>query len=185
MSRTKDFGVISGRLLELSSETNRPTPYVVTDKLTVAPPTRKRGVQMTEARTAILITQSLLSGALDRAGSDKPPHPGADASESELADWERAAAEWEVDADLARTQMTELSQTLTEWRDKYDRAFFGAVYDDLILFFDDQDQALWDAFVEDIRKHFYPPETPPDGACATCGTIVDDEDFLEPASSTT
>jgi hypothetical protein len=58
------FGVPSGRLLELQRETKLPEPYVVTDTITIAPLTKDRADKCRESQMVILIYNQLLNEAL-------------------------------------------------------------------------------------------------------------------------
>jgi hypothetical protein len=69
MGRQKDFGVPAGRFLALSLETNQPGPYVITDKLSVTAPTKKRRDQMRDSQAAVMVNNALLSQAL-QAGAN-------------------------------------------------------------------------------------------------------------------
>jgi len=62
----QNFGAPAGRLLELQLETNLPQPYVVTDKITVAPPTKERADRINEAQMVIMIYSQLLNDAMAR-----------------------------------------------------------------------------------------------------------------------
>lgn len=61
------LGVPAGRLLELQQETNLPKPYVVTDAITVMPPTKERADKIRESQMVILIYNQLLNEAVTRS----------------------------------------------------------------------------------------------------------------------
>lgn len=64
-------GVPAGRLLELQLETNIPKPYVVTDQLTIAPPTKARADKIREAQMVVMVYNTLLSEAMRRPNTDE------------------------------------------------------------------------------------------------------------------
>jgi hypothetical protein len=67
-----NFGAPAGRLLELQLETNLPQPYVVTDKITIIPPTTERANKIREAQMVLMIYGQLLSEAMVRStGEDE------------------------------------------------------------------------------------------------------------------
>ena len=173
MARTKNFGQISGRFLELSAKTLVPEPYSVTDKISVDPPTKRRGEQMQAAANSLGVLQQMLDGAMFRASEPKPApldKPGSDAPDHDFAAWKWCSAEqehqWQERVNVAAAQMVDSSAKVRETIDDYNKAFFGDAFDDVMEFFTDQPQALWDAFVEDIKAHFA-PHAP---------TVDDDED---------
>lgn len=62
-------GIPAGRLLELQLETNIPQPYVVTDDITISPPTKVRADKIREAQMTVLVYNTLLSEAMRQAGT--------------------------------------------------------------------------------------------------------------------
>lgn len=64
-------GVPAGRLLELQQETNLPQPYVVSDTITVIPPTKARADKIREAQMVVLIYNQLLNEALSRSVTEE------------------------------------------------------------------------------------------------------------------
>lgn len=64
---TPTLGVPAGRLLELQLETNLPEPYVVTDTITVTPPTKARADKIRESQMVVMIYNQLLNEALSRS----------------------------------------------------------------------------------------------------------------------
>lgn len=72
MPATPTYGTPAGRLLELQLETNLPQPYVVTDTITITPPTKERADRIREAQMVVLIYNQLLNEALARSvGQDE------------------------------------------------------------------------------------------------------------------
>lgn len=58
------FGVPAGRLLELQSETILPDPYVVTDTITITPPTKARADKIRESQMAAMMYNTMLNSAI-------------------------------------------------------------------------------------------------------------------------
>ncbi|MGA7054982.1 MAG: hypothetical protein WBZ37_27690 [Mycobacterium sp.] len=65
------LGIPAGRLLELQLETNLPKPYVVTDTITIVPPTKERADKMRESQLTIMVYSQLLSEATQRSVSEE------------------------------------------------------------------------------------------------------------------
>lgn len=59
----------AGRLLELQSETVIPEPYVVTDSITITPPTKARADKIREAQMTVLVYNTLLNEAMRQTGT--------------------------------------------------------------------------------------------------------------------
>jgi hypothetical protein len=164
------FGALSERLLKLSAATNLPQPYQVTDTLVITPPTMKRGTEMRSAHMSMLVAQTLLAEAM-RRGNDPRPRPE---DFPDTAAHDAAVAQWSADGDANEKAMNDLAAQVRDAEDAYNRAFFGEAFDDVMAFFESQPQALWDAFVTDIKDEFLPSQ-PRDGLCPTCGHITDEE----------
>lgn len=64
-------GVPAGRLAELQLETNLPQPYVVTDGITVTPPTKVRADVIRESQMVVMIYTQLLNEALSRSVTEE------------------------------------------------------------------------------------------------------------------
>lgn len=94
--------------------------------------------------------------------------------ERNIVAWKHDVAQWREDLESAQRAVDEHSSQVRQAEEDYDRAFFGASYDDLIEFFDDQDETLWNEFVVDVRKHWVPSQ-PDDGTCQECGRVDDEE----------
>jgi hypothetical protein len=60
-------GVPAGRLLELQLETVLPQPYVISDTITVTPPTKARADKIRESQMVVMIYNQLLNEALRRS----------------------------------------------------------------------------------------------------------------------
>lgn len=123
-------GEPAGRLLELSLETNVPDPYVITEDIVIAPPTKNAAKRMNEAHQAVVVYGAILSGLLRRTGENAPHNE----------------------------ELTELSKLIENAENDYNRAFFGDAHDAVMAFFDERPQPLWEAFTRDIRAHFLPSE---------------------------
>lgn len=63
------FGVPAGRLLELQQETVTPDPYVVTDRITIDPPTKERADRIREQQMIIMVAQTMLNAAIANPGT--------------------------------------------------------------------------------------------------------------------
>ena len=63
------LGVPAGRLLELQLETTLPQPYVISDTITVLPPTKARADKIREAQMTIMVYNSLLGEAIKSEGA--------------------------------------------------------------------------------------------------------------------
>ena len=174
-------GGLSERLMKLSATTKLPQPYPVTDTNIVMPLTMKRSTELREAHMSMLVAQTLLAEAMRRTGAARPNPADFD---DDTDAYEAAVAEWEADADANEKAMTDLAQQVRDAEDAYNRAFFGDAFDDLMAFFESQPQALWDAFVTDIKAEFL-PEHPRDGHCPTCGQITDEEQAGKAPKSST
>lgn len=176
----KVTGGLSERLMKLAANTTLPQPYEVTGSITVQPLTMKRSTELREAHMSMLVAQTLLAEAMRRSGDTRPaPDDFADTDA-----YEAAVAEWEADADANEKAMQDLAQQVRDAEDAYNRAFFGDAFDDVIAFFESQPQALWDAFVNDIKEEFLPTH-PRDGVCKTCGHVVDEEEAGKGRKSST
>lgn len=177
------FGVASERLMKLSIESKVPDPYPVTDRISVAPLTKKRGTALREAHMSILVYQTLLSEAM-RQSNAAPTPPPADASEEETAAHQAAVATWEASIKNNEEVMQALSQNITDAETAYNKAFFGDAHDDVMAYFEQQPQKLWDAFVTDIKAEFL-PAMPTGGVCPTCGNVEDQAEVGKPLTSST
>ena len=63
----------AGRLLELLLETALPAPYVVTNTITITPPTKARADAMRQAQMSMMVYQTLLNERMNsgQAGEDE------------------------------------------------------------------------------------------------------------------
>ena len=137
--------------------------------IVVQPLTMKRSTELREAHMSMLVAQTLLAESMRRTGATRP----ASDSFADTGAYEAAVAEWEADADANEKAMKDLAQQVRDAEDSYNRAFFES-----------QPQALWDAFVEDIKQEFLPSH-PRDGHCPTCGHVVDEEQAGKASKSST
>ncbi|MCV7354497.1 hypothetical protein [Mycolicibacterium fluoranthenivorans] len=191
--------VPSERLQKLLLDTNRPDPYPVTDTLVIVPPTKKRRDELRESHREIEIAQQLLARALLTAPSPRPEFPAIPGAlpdkatakqqasykvevtqfEKLAAGWEQLSAAWEGGVAKFEAAVAAHRAKISEQADRYTRALFGAAYDEVLAFFDDQDPELWDAFQVDLQEHFRiipkAPEVPDDGTCPHCGHVEDTE----------
>jgi hypothetical protein len=177
------FGVPSERLMKLSIDSKVPDPYPVTDKISVAPLTKKRGTALREAHMSILVYQTLLSEAM-RQSNTAPSALPADASEAEASAHQEAVAAWEESIKNNEEVMQALSKNIVEAETAYNEAFFGDAHDEVMAYFEQQPQKLWDAFVADIKADFL-PAMPTGGVCPTCGNVEDQAEAGKPPASST
>ncbi len=201
--------VPSERLQKLLLDTNRPDPYPVTNTLVIDPPTKKRREELRLAHQELGRAQELMARALMTAPAARPdfpmpPEPLSDKAtakqqaahklavtqyEKLAAGWRELNEQWEAAVLRHSEKVDELGSRINEQADRYTRALFGPVYDDVIAFFDDQDQELWEAFQVDIQEQFRiitrPPEVPDDGTCPTCGHVDDEEQAGKAPESST
>lgn len=208
-AKTQSFGQPAGRLALLIAETKMPEPYVVTDTITVQPPTKARSQALTDALTAMAITNSLMQQALKFGGPARPDYPvmpqppegettpetleayqaAIDAHEALVAEWEELQRGWEGQVEKLDSAMNDLSAQMAKHSDDYTRALFGAAHDDVMAYFADQPVELWNAFVEDIKDQFglspKPSQVPDDGKCASCGHVADEEQAGKAPESST
>lgn len=173
---------LSARLLELNAETNDPQPYPVTETIVVQPPTRTRRTAMNNAEQKLFVLRGLLGSALNRS-TVGPPVLVEDPTDEQREAFKVDQAEWLSMTSAAKVQADNLTDQIVSVTQDYERAFFGAAYDDVIEFFEDKPN-LWDKFIPDIKAEFLPP-APDNGVCPACGR-VDDEEAADraPKSST-
>lgn len=165
-----DLGKPAGRLLELTLEVKTPDPYVVTDKITIAPPTKKTSARLDELNWSVVTNQAILQEAIRR---NMEPRPNV----TDMTDEDAAVAvqAWENRALAAGDLITELREKVSDDTTEWNRVFFGDQYDNLQAFFDDKPKQLWDRFVDDIRSDFLNTNEPEDGVCAECGHVLDED----------
>jgi hypothetical protein len=195
--KSTTLGLPSGRLAQLIVETTTAEPYIVTDKITIAPLTKKRSKELADAMSAMGVCNALLQQAMKRTPQapeypkmpTAPEHSDAntlaayDASIDKwtllVADWEKRQKAWETEVDQLEASMNDLSDKLNGHSDEYSKVLFGPAYDDVMAFFEDQPVEYWNVFVEDIRQEFglvaKPEQKPDDGCCMLCGNVVDEE----------
>lgn len=195
------FGVPSGKFLELSQKTNKIGPYEITDKLSVPAPTKKRNEAMRDAERRQLIGQAQLNIAYNLSNVPAPPMPervpaspvtpvkgddqaakdaaagraqteAAEKYGRELEQWKHEIEVWKANLDGAQSQINVLSESVRKAESDWDRAFLGPQHDDIVEFFDELDESLWNEFRNDLRSHWIPSQ-PDDGTCPTCGHIED------------
>ena len=158
---------------------------------------------------SIGLNQTLLQQAMNRTMSARPDcpvmpaPPGAEAKTAQfaaykdavtqweklVADWEQRVKDWEAEATRHDEAMTAIAEKITGESERYTRELFGAAYDDVIEYFDDQPVQLWNGFVDDIKQHFgltpKPPHVPDNGICPECGHVVDEDALGKAQQSST
>lgn len=164
----------AGRLLELIRETTTVEPYEAFEGVFLHPPTKRASKAIDSAQLTIYISQAALAEALQRANAEAPEHPGKDATPEQLDGWESDVVAWRTRKLAGEEDMKAFQVKIAEATVESDRAFFGAHYDSLMDFFEDQPKALWDAFVRQINDHFA-PHVPDDGVCAQCGHVDEEQ----------
>lgn len=75
---------------------------------------------------------------------------------------------------VTEDELTGLTKYIKEAEAKYNEAFFGDQYNNVVAFFATQDDRLWTAFQKDIQSQFFPNQ-PADGKCGTCGHVLDED----------
>ena len=179
--RLVSTGPMSERLLKLQLETGVGEPYKITSDLSVDPPTKTRGTALNEAAMRLGILQTMLTQAINQS-IPRPVRPDYTASADDHAAYDTALAEWTAEVERHDETTNAIAAKITEAELDYNRAFFGPVYDDVMAFFEDKPQKLWDAFVVDIKREFLPPQ-PDNGVCPTCGHTDDETAGKAPESS--
>lgn len=186
-STERDLGQPAGRLLELTLEVKTPEPYVVTDRITIYPPTKKTAARLDELNWAVVTNKAILQEALRRNMEDSPtPAKVKRAEDMSDEDFEAAVVKADeehvasVDAWQSRTLASgelikELQAKVEEDTIEWNRVFFGNRYDELQEFFDDRPKQLWERFVDDIRSDFLSTNSPDDGVCSKCGHVTDED----------
>lgn len=137
------YGVPAGRLLELQMETVTPEPYVVTDQITIMPPTKERADKIREQQYAIMYAQTMLNSAI-------------------------------ANPEVQQEVLNALGESIKNAQNAFNEALFGDQYEDVLAFFADQPDKLWQAFEVDIQKQFF-PSLPVSGTCPACGHVTDEE----------
>lgn len=93
---------------------------------------------------------------------------------------------WEDRADNLDTLADQLTVDSKAAAEQYNRALFGAAYDDVMALSEDWDPLFWDEFLNDVNAHFSSGANPPeDGTCRTCGQVIDEEAAGKAPSSST
>jgi len=179
--RLVSTGPFSERLLKLQLETGVSEPYKITSDLVVEPPTKARGTAMSEAATRMGILQALLSQAINQS-IPRPARPDYTAPLDEQDAYAKAVEQWAAEVERHDETTNAVAGKIGEAELEYNRAFFGDAYDDVMAFFEDKPQKLWDAFVVDIKTDFLPPQ-PENGICPTCGHTDDETAGKAPESS--
>lgn len=208
-AKPKSLGQPAGRLAKLIVETTMAEPYVVTDTITVAPLTKARSQALTDALSAMGLTNSRMQQAL-KSGAARPEYPAMPVPPSEddttpetlaayeaasaahetlVAEWEVRHAKWVADVEKLEAATKDIAAEIEARSDDYSRALFGDAYDDVMAFFADQPVELWNAFVTDIKEEFglapKPSQVPEDGKCTSCGHVIDEEQAGKAPESST
>jgi len=184
-SRRRDLGALSPRLLELSAKTTPVEPYPVTDKIEIRQ-TRKRRDDLHDAYTEIVSCQQQLQGLVKQANAlPRPEHPGDDATDEQLAAHDAELAAWQAQIDLMDKRADELAEQVTAAGERYNRAFFGDAYDDIMALTADWDPELFDAFKADVNAHFQQGVNPPPDGRDDDGNVVDEAEAVEAGKSQT
>lgn len=179
-STERDLGQPAGRLLELTLEVKTPEPYVVTDRITIYPPTKKTAARLDELNWAVVTNKAILQEALRRNMEPRP-----DVKDLSVDEAVEAVEAWESRTLASGDLIKELQERVTEDTTEWSRVFFGEHYDDLQQFFDDRPKQLWERFVDDIRTEFLSTTAPDDGVCSKCGHVTDEEAAGKDSKSST
>lgn len=92
----------------------------------------------------------------------------------DVAVWKTEVGQWRENLTGAQNQINELTEQVKQAEIDYDRAFLGDQYDEIVEFFDEQDESLWEEFRIDLAKHWVPSQ--PD---------TEDEEAGKPSKSST
>jgi hypothetical protein len=184
-SRRRDLGELSPRLLQLSTKTIAVEPYPVTDKLVIRQ-TRTRRDELHESYTAIETGRRRLQELQRKAAElPEPEQPKADAGEAAEAEYVAALGVWRAQVD----HMNEVAETIVEKMNvdanRYERAFFGDAYDEIMELSADWDADFFDAFKADVNEHFLQGVNPPPDGRDDSGAIVDAAEAVEAGKSPT
>lgn len=178
-SRRRDLGALSPRLLELSAKTTHVAPYPITDKLEIKQ-TRQRRDDLHASYTEIINCQQKLEALIRRvAAASVPELPADDADDDAIAAYDAELAAWTAQRELMERQADELKERLTTASDRYSRAFFGDVYDDVMELSADWPPEVWEAFKTDVNEHFQQGVNPPPDGTNDAGDIVDEAEAVE------
>lgn len=189
----------SEQLQKLLQTTNTVDPWPVTDTLVITAPTKRRRQQMTDAQTALAVSQQLLGEAMKYVLARRPEYPVLPAAPAEGASkatyaayraatanyaelvtaWEQLNTEWEASVGRHQQTIAGIAARITADSEAYTRALLGGAYDEVLAYFDDLPAELWESFQTEIHYHFHlaarPPLVPEDGLCPECGQVADEE----------
>lgn len=135
---------LSGRLRDLFARTVVPTPYPVSDKILVTPPTKAAWLELDRLRHEKMAGQLYLASAMQQTGPDAP----------------------------SMEDLGELSKVINDADTAYDKLFFGDHHDAVKELSGGWQPAHWQAFCDDIKNHFL-GRGPATGECPHCGQVID------------
>ena len=183
-SRRRDLGELSPRLLELSAKTISIEPYVVTEKIVIRQ-TRKRREELHAAWLDIGRCQTKLTAMVKRANVPPPEPPGDDATPEQIATHDAALAEWNSAMEAIEAESTQVNSEVKDATERYERAFFGDAYDDIMELSQDWELDFWDAFKADVNDYFMKGVNPPPDGISENGEVIDLEEAGKAQSSST
>jgi len=67
----------------------------------------------------------------------------------------------------------------------YNKALFGDAYDEIVEFYEDQQEEFWDAMYQSVHDALVNRVELPEGVCSKCGHKAEDEDAGKDESSST
>lgn len=184
-SRRRDLGSLSPRLLELSAKTIPVEPYPITDTIAIRQ-TRKRRDDLHDSYGDIANGQRQLQTLLKQAAAlPQPEKPGEGSTEDQSAAFVVELAAWHAQLDLMNKQADEISDRVKSASERYNRAFFGDAYDEIMEISADWDTEFWDAFKADVNEHFSKGVNPPPDGTDGDGNVVDEAEAVEAGKSPT
>lgn len=142
-----EHGELSGRLRELFAKTVVPEPYAVTDKISVAPPTKGGWAELDALQAHRSSVQLLIAEAWNRLGTENGP---------------------------TKEDFDELNKQATDAETRYNELFFGPNWPKIQELSKSWQREQWNDFVQDIRAHFL-GQGPDDGKCPRCGHVDEEQ----------
>lgn len=138
----------TGRWAEVAQEVKPAEPYIIErpdgDPIVIQPLTRRRRKALKAAQAAYLMVGAQLAEVQNEQTGDQGT-------------------------------ISRVSKLLDEAEHEYDKALFGAdVVDDIVAYYDELDEAYWDAMYQDVHDKLVNRVTPPEGTCSKCGQEIPD-----------
>lgn len=166
----------SGRFAALLADVHIPDPYEITQNLVVDPPSRKQMRDIMACQAAFAIAQGQLSQLL-------APElvPKLNAEGLPVLDDEEKPVMVEQLPIVDPSHIARINEVVEQSAERYNRALFGRVHEQVMDYFEDRPAPEWNAFYQDIQNEFMP--LPESGQCPTCGHTTDEEQAGKPLAS--